>query len=903
MNVKYQKSRELFKVKNKPVKSVTPMMQQYLSIKNAHPEGLLFYRMGDFYELFFNDAVIAAAALNITLTKRGKHLGEDIAMCGVPVHSHENYLSRLIKQGHKIVVCEQKESPEEAKKRGAKSVVRREVVRTITAGTVTEETLLDQKQNNFLAAFTEINLKYALAWLDMSTGELQIQPLKDDSIAAALARVNPGELLLSDKLARNEIISGVVESFKGCLSILPDSRFDSINGRQRLEDLYQVKTLDAYGNFSRAELSAAGALIDYVELTQQGHMPRMAPPKQITEGEFLEIDAATRRNLELTQTLSGENKGSLLSLVDQTVTAAGGRLFSKQLSAPLTNVVAINHRLDMVQFFYDNHKALDELNNFLKKVPDVERALSRISLARGGPRDLLVIRDGLCLSVEIKNYFSEYKLPQGIRDLLDGVESHDELVNNFTSALEIDLPAHAREGGFIAKGFSQDLDKLRELRDESRQLIAGLEVNYINISGIQSLKIKHNNVIGFFVEVSRRNSATMPISPDGIFIHRQTMKNAVRYTTVELSELEGQISSAAEKLLAMEIKIFENLATDILSKAEEIGSVALVLAHLDVTVALASLAIEQGYRRPNIDESLDFEVCNGRHPVVERVVLNGKDFESSTGNAAKFVENDCNLSGASKLWLLTGPNMAGKSTFLRQNALIVVLAQMGSYVPAEKANLGVVDKLFSRVGAADDLARGRSTFMVEMIETAAILSQATERSFVILDEIGRGTATFDGLSIAWAVVEHLYEINMSRALFATHYHELTQLEVKLEGLSCHMMCVKEWDGNVIFLHKVAPGAADQSYGIHVGQLAGLPASVVNRAKQVLISLEGKNKIANSTLFSSEPPLFAAGTKPNSLTKPEISPVELELDSILPDELSPKAALELLYKLKDITKNS
>ena len=901
MNTKQQKSRGLAKLKEDPAKSVTPMMQQYLTIKRENPDGLLFYRMGDFYELFFKDAVIAAAALNITLTKRGKHLGEDIAMCGVPVHSHENYLSRLIKQGHKVVICEQTESPVEAKKRGAKSVVRREVVRTITAGTLTEETLLDQKQNNYLAALTEIQSKYALAWLDVSTGDLQTQPLFKNSIAAALARVSPGELLISDKLLNNGDIDNILEPWKECLSILPASKFDSANGNRRLQDLYKVKTLDAYGTFSRAELSAGGALIDYVELTQRGRLPRIAAPKQITEGAVLEIDAATRRNLELTQTLTGERKGSLLSLIDQTLTGAGGRLFLKQLSAPLTEVLSINRRLDMVQFFYDNHKALVVLKNYLIQIPDIERALSRISLARGGPRDLAVIRDGLSLSAEIQMCFQIHTLPEGIQNVLGDFGEHGDLVQLLTDALEIDLPIHIRDGGFIAKGFSQPFDDLRELRDESRHLIARLQVNYINVSGVQNLKIKHNNVIGYFVEVSLRNEKLMLASPNGIFIHRQTMKNAVRYTTVELSELEGKIASAADKLLAKELELYDRLANSVLSQAEEIALVASALARLDVTAALANLAIEQGYSRPLINEGLDFEIYNGRHPIVERAVLEENESDAAASAAVSFVANDCSLSGVGKIWLLTGPNMAGKSTFLRQNALIVVLAQMGSYVPAERVQLGVVDKLFSRVGAADDLARGRSTFMVEMVETAAILSQATKRSFVILDEIGRGTATFDGLSIAWAVVEYLYEINKSRALFATHYHELTQLETKLDGLSCHMMRVKEWDGNVIFLHEVAPGAADQSYGIHVGKLAGLPDSVVSRARQVLTSMGEGNKTTDAAFLTTDLPLFPVESDTKLKVKSEKSAVELELDKILPDELSPKEALEIIYKLKDIKK--
>ncbi len=876
---------------------ITPMMEQYLAIKLENPEGLLFYRMGDFYELFFEDAVIAARALDITLTKRGKHLGEDIPMCGVPIHSHENYLSRLIKKGYKVVVCEQTESPAEARKRGAKSVVQRKVVRTITSGTITEDSLLDSKQNNFLAALSDVQGGYGLAWLDMSTGSLQTQSLKKTSVPASLTRINPGELLISDNILLNKEFSDFLEYWKTCTTVLPRARFDSINGTQRLETLFKVNTLDAFGTFSRAELSAGGALIEYVELTQQGQLPRITPPKSISEGSIMEIDSATRRNLEITQTLSGERRGSLLSHVDQTLTGAGARLFARQISAPLTKVDVINYRLDMVEFFFINHSVLNQVKDHLKKVPDIERALSRLSLGRGGPRDLAVIREGLIASKSIGACLIGLKLPKGLQGLLNDFGSHDKLVSILSDALESDLPVYVRDGGFIAKGFSKEFDQLRELRDDRRYLISQLQVKYVQTSGVQGLKIKYNKVIGYFVEVSLSNSKHVPISPEGIFIHRQTMKNAVRYTTAELGELEGQIASAVDKALAMEVELYGSLVEEVLVQADNIALVASALAHMDVTTALAALAIDNDYSRPLIDESLKFEVSGGRHPVVEKAFLTEEDSNGVGGGANIFVKNDCSLDAKNRIWLITGPNMAGKSTFLRQNALIAVLAQMGSYVPADSVHLGLIDRLFSRVGAADDLARGRSTFMVEMVETATILSQATERSFVILDEIGRGTATFDGLSIAWAVIEYLYEINKSRALFATHYHELTQLGSTLDGITCHTVRVKEWNESVVFLHEVVCGTADRSYGIHVGQLAGLPASVVNRAKDILVVLENQKTATNDQSLTSDLPLFSDALRTNKTTDTILTALEKEVDEILPDELSPKEALELIYKLK------
>ncbi len=887
------------------IKGVTPMMAQYLAIKRDNPNCLLFYRMGDFYELFFDDAVAAAAALDITLTKRGKHLGDDIPMCGVPVHSHETYLSRLIRKGFKVAVCEQTEDPAEAKKRGAKSVVNRAVVRTITAGTLTEDTLLDANRNNYLASVAEAQGGFGLAWLDMSTGEFHLQPVYQASLAASLARLEPGETLISDRLMQRDDLADTFAPWRDSLTSLPASRFDSQNGGKRLTEIFQVATLDAYGHFSRAELSAGGALVDYVELTQQGKLPRIAPPSRLAEGEVMEIDAATRRNLELIQTLAGERRGSLLSVIDQTVTGAGGRLLASRLSAPLTDIGAINYRLDMVGYFAADQSLRATLRELLKKAPDIERALSRLTLGRGGPRDLAGIRDGLSLTSDIRDLFALDQSPRGIKDAVSDFGAHGALVLKLTEALAAELPLYARDGGFIAEGFSPSFDELKTMRDESRRLIAGLQEKYAADTKIQNLKIKHNNVLGYYIEVSAKNAESMPGGISGgisggigggtesPYIHRQTMKNAVRYSTVELGELEGKIASAADKALAVELELFDELAAEIIGQANAIALAAAALAALDVAAGYGELAADQNYCRPEMDDSRDFAIVAGRHPVVEQALVRDQ--------AGPFVANDCSLGeidgDTSQLWLLTGPNMAGKSTFLRQNALIAVLAQIGSFVPAEQARLGVVDRLFSRVGAADDLARGRSTFMVEMVETAAILAQATDRSFVILDEIGRGTATFDGLSIAWAVVEHLHEINRSRALFATHYHELTNLAAKLAGLTCHTMRVKEWKGDVVFLHEVTSGAADRSYGIHVGKLAGLPDAVVARAEDVLAALEEENQAGAVTRLADDLPLFAAGVKPKSAAPDAPTPLEAELDNVLPDELSPKEALELIYRLK------
>ena len=888
---------------------VTPMMVQYQAIKAEHPDGLLFYRMGDFYELFFDDAVKASAALDIALTKRGKYLGDDIPMCGVPVHSHETYLNRLIKKGFKVAVCEQTEDPAQAKKRGAKSVVRREVMRMVTPGTLTEDALLNARQNNFLAAVAEAGSELALAWIDMSTGVFLTQAVAVSDLDAVLARVSPGELLVADTLRQHQGLFETFIDWKDRLSPLPASRFDSANGKKRLCALYGVNTLDGYGDFSRPELAAGGALVDYLELTQKGRLPRLAAPSQLAQGQVMEIDTATRCNLELTTSLAGSQKHSLLGVIDRTLTGAGARLLGAHLAAPLTDAAAIARRLDMVQHFVAAQRLRDDLRDILKRCPDIERALSRLTLGRGGPRDLAAVQSGLVAAEEIKAVFggagsgAAPGAPGGIAAAIEGLGQHDSLIDRFNRALAEDLPMYARDGGFIASSYAPELDEFRALRDESRRLIAGLQSRYVEETSVPTLKVKHNNVLGYFIEVPARQADKIPLD-DSPFIHRQTMANAVRYSTVELSELEGRIAKAGDQALGLELNMFDDLVGEVTGRIDAIAVCAQALAALDVAQGLAALAVDGRLVRPVVDDSFDFHITGGRHPVVEAAL-------SGAGDAA-FIANDCRLSGGDAgtggdgddddgcLWLLTGPNMAGKSTFLRQNALIAVLAQMGAFVPAEAAKIGIIDRLFSRVGAADDLARGRSTFMVEMVETAAILNQAGPRALVILDEIGRGTATFDGLSIAWAVVEHLHEGNKCRALFATHYHELTALAARLPGLQCHTMRVKEWQGDVVFLHEVGPGAADCSYGIHVGALAGLPKSVVARATDVLETLEQGEQSSAMTRLAEDLPLFQAlENAAPSRTSAGPSPLEEALGEVDADALSPREALELIYRLSEL----
>ncbi|HVI90318.1 MAG TPA: DNA mismatch repair protein MutS, partial [Dongiaceae bacterium] len=652
-----------------------------------------------------------------------------------------------------------------------------------------------------------------------------------------------------------------------------------------------VATLDAFGSFSRAEVAAAGAILTYVELTQQGKMPRLSRLAQIGSGAVMEIDAATRRNLELTRNLSGERQGSLLATIDRTVTGAGARLLNDWLAAPLTDAGAIGGRQEAVQYLLQETNLRADLRDALKRAPDLERALSRLSLERGGPRDLAAIRDGLRAAAGVRDLLerSNGTVPRFLQAAVASLGHQAGLIDRLASALAEELPLLARDGGFIARNYVAELDQLRLLRDDSRQHILALEARYRNAVGVSSLKIKHNNVLGFFIEATTVQADK--VRADSGFIHRQTTANATRFTTVELSELEQKINQAADKALAIELNIFAELCGLVLAEGQAISQAAAALAEIDVVSALADLAEAEDWVRPHVDDSRDFAIAAGRHPVVEAALRRAQ--------AGSFIGNDCDLAEAQRLWLITGPNMAGKSTYLRQNALIAILAQIGSFVPAKAATIGIVDRLFSRVGAADDLARGRSTFMVEMVETAAILNLAGRRALVILDEIGRGTATFDGLSIAWACLEHLHEVNGCRALFATHYHELTSLAARLPALRPHTMKVMEWQGEVKFLHEIGPGAADRSYGIHVAKLAGLPAAAVHRAEEVLATLEKGEQASALTRLADDLPLFTAAVAQAPRQVSEASAVEAALKAINPDELTPRAALEELYRLRSI----
>ncbi|WP_315775727.1 MULTISPECIES: DNA mismatch repair protein MutS [unclassified Bradyrhizobium] len=881
---------------------LTPMMEQYLDIKAAHPGLMLFYRMGDFYELFFEDAEVASKALGIVLTKRGKHLGQDIPMCGVPVERSEDYLHRLIAQGIRVAVCEQMEDPAAARARGNKSVVKRGVVRVVTPGTLTEDNLLDARANNYLLSIVRSRGssggdRLGLAWIDISTSDFIVTECAFAELTATLARINPNEVIVSDALYSDTAFEPALRELAAVTPLTRDV-FDGATAERRLCDYFAVATMDGLAVLSRLEATAAAACVTYVERTQVGQRPPLAPPAREATGSTMAIDPATRANLELTRTLAGERRGSLLDAIDCTVTSAGSRLLAQRLAAPLTEPAQIGRRLDAVATFVADGAAREDIRSILRGAPDMTRAMARLSVGRGGPRDLAALRDGILAADQALARLSALEQPpQDVTSVMAALARPTRaLAEEFARALDEQLPLIKRDGGFVRAGYDATLDETRNLRDASRLVVASMQARYADQTGVKGLKIRHNNVLGYFVEVTAQHGDKLMSAPlNATFIHRQTLAGQVRFTTSELGEIEAKIANAGERALNLELEIFDRLCASALAIGDDLRAAAHGFAMLDVATALAKLAVDDNYVRPEVDGSLGFAIEGGRHPVVEQALKR---------DGQPFIANSCDLSPtpahkSGQLWLLTGPNMAGKSTFLRQNALIALLAQIGSFVPASRARIGIVDRLFSRVGAADDLARGRSTFMVEMVETAAILNQAGERALVILDEIGRGTATFDGLSIAWAAIEHLHESNRCRTLFATHYHELTALAAKLPRLFNATVRVKEWQGDVVFLHEVLPGSADRSYGIQVAKLAGLPPAVISRAKSVLSKLEAQDRGQSARALVDDLPLFAVPSR--AAAEPAISKEAEELiaavKALHPDEMTPREAMDALYQLR------
>lgn len=859
------------------------MMAQYMALKAQADDCLLFYRMGDFFELFFEDAKVAAGVLDIALTTRGEHDGTPIPMCGVPVHSAEGYLARLIKGGFRVAIAEQTETPDEAKARAkregkpvSKALVARDIVRFVTAGTLTEEALLEPRRANVLAAVAPLRGSVGIASVDISTGRMELEECDEGTLAAVLARLGASEVIAP----------------KGCENaqddaILRDGRdFASEAGGKRLRAIHGVAALDAFGDFSRAMLAAAGGLLAYLDHVGRGTMPLLLPPVARDGAGTLAMDAATRASLELLEAQGGGRAGSLVAAVDRCVTGAGARQLAEDLSAPLTDRAAIGERLALVAWLHDDQLLRDELRTALKSLPDVGRALGRVVAGRGSPRDLGQLRDGLGMARELRDRLTKVEdRPHLLDALLPDLAGHGALVDHFGRALVPTPPTERAKGGFIAEGYDHGLDDLRRTSGNARRAIAALEAKYRGDTGVSSLKIKHNGVLGYFIEVPARHGDALMAADSG-FTHRQTLANAVRFNSLGLHEEASRISEAGAHALAAEDSHFEELVEEAVAAREAIAGTAAALARIDVAAGQAERAAEGGWAMPEIVNAPCLAIEGGRHPVVEAAL---------SGSGERFVANDCALGEDDRLWLVGGPNMGGKSTFLRQNALIVLLAQAGCFVPASAAKIGLVDRLFSRVGASDNLARGRSTFMVEMVETAAILSQATERSFVILDEVGRGTSTYDGLALAWAVVEAVHDTIGCRCLFATHYHELALLADRCESLSLHHVRAREWKGDLVLLHEVAEGSADRSYGLAVAKLAGVPAPVVKRARAVLDKLEkGRAETGGIAAGLGDLPLFAAAAE---VVEEQCDKLREALRDLDVDALSPRDALEKLYQLK------
>jgi len=856
------------------VENSTPMMKQYLTIKAKYPDSILFYRMGDFYEMFYEDAVNASSILGITLTKRGKADNQDIPMCGVPYHASETYLKNLIVAGHKVAICEQTESPEEAKKRGHKTVVNREVVRIITPGTLTEENILAANRSNYLLSIVLNDTNLALAYADVSTGEIYSSSSEIEFLSHELYRLKPSEIICSEKLLLNQQFLRQITNFRHILTPQVGSFFELNKTKNRLMDYYKIHLADSFGDFTDQQIQSLGSLIEYMNLTQKKDAFALSFPKLHQLSRFMLIDQSTRKSLELTESSSNKLDSSLLKAIDHTKTSLGSRLFFQYLSTPLIDLQIINERLDLVEIFIRHEKLIKEIQDLLSSIRDTQRCVTKLLIGRGSPRDLLA------LAYDLQQFSSLRRLIyqnfddslSAIEDRLMHLDGFDDLIELIKHTISEKAPLQTNIGGFINKGVHQQLDDLTNLRVTADSKVALLKQEYASQTGISNLKISKNNIIGYFIEINPSQLSKIDTST---FILRQSMVNSSRFTTHELRQLEDQINSAHEQILSIETEIFHQLIENSRQYFENIMLATQAIATIDVAVGLAKLAIEGNYTRPIITEDCSFILQNARHPVIERFI---------NKNSTQFTPNDINLDDKSGIMLITGPNMAGKSTYLRQNAICAILAQMGSFVPAHYAKIGIIDRIFSRVGASDSLAEGKSTFMVEMVETASILNQATSRSFVILDEIGRGTSTYDGVSIARSVIEHIANKIKCRTLFATHYHELISLEKDYPQILNFTMAIKEWDEKIIFLHKVIKGSTDKSYGIYVAVLAGFPKAVIDRAKQIL------NEYKTLPFHSIKEDTFIHQS--SSKIANLISEIDL-------DEITPKQALDLIYQLKHI----
>lgn len=868
----------------------TRMIQQYLDVKFANLDCLLLFRMGDFYEMFFEDAVLASQVLGIALTKRGKSGEDEIAMCGVPHHALETYLNKLIEENYKVAICDQLETPEEAKKRdGYKAVVKRDVTRIITSGTITEESLIAANQPNYLASLVLLKNNASICYVDLSTSEIAVIDVPQNEILNELSRLKPKEILLSENLRGEQLASQIQKQLNLRISYQVDSFFATKKCQKIILDFYKIKDIKAIGEISLLQISSVGAVLEYLSLTQKQNIPLLPLPRIVNYHNFMIIDSATRRNLEITNNQLGGVKGSVLGCLDHLVTKSGSRLLYHFLSAPLIDIEQINYRLNVTEFFYKNINLVENIKKLLKKTSDLERNLTRITMNRSSGRDLLSIKYTLDAALQIKGELVSchgLNLPDYIDNLLRPLSGDNELYCLIEQAIRDDAPNNINEGGVIKHEYHPKLHELYNLINNGKQYVEKLKDQYRGETGIDNLKISHNNVLGLFIEVTPRHAEKML---DNKFIHRQTTANAIRYTTTELQKLESDMVNSRSLAISLELELYHKICKEIIDRAALLRLLASSLSKIDLFCNFAYIAHEHNYVRPILSNDLSFEIIGGRHPVVERSL--SKDQKS-------FVQNNCTLSQSDRIWLITGPNMSGKSTFLRQNAIIAILGQIGCFVPATLAKIGIVDKIFSRIGAGDDLQAGQSTFMVEMLETSAILAQSTKNSLVILDEVGRGTSTYDGVSIAWAVLEHIHDTLQCRCLFATHYHELTTMSNFLPALKNYTVSIEEFGREILFLHNIIEGAADKSYGIHVAHLAGLPKSVIMRANDILLKLEKTSNSKGKNILSNESNNLSLFSLPvESKKEQKFNLLEQELTNIDPDAISPKEALEIIYKLK------
>lgn len=851
------------KNKNAEASAHTPMMQQYLRIKADHPNTLLFYRMGDFYELFYDDAKKASKILDITLTARGQSAGNPIPMCGIPYHAADNYLSRLIKRGESVAICEQTSKPGETK-----GPVNREVMRIVTPGTVTEEALLDERKDNLLLCVHQNKDTYGLATLNITSGRFNVSEVKHKAqLYAELERLQPVEILLSeDNLLHDEFKTSLSNTIS--LRQQPPWWFDFDSATRILNTQFGTRDLSGFGcdDFETA-IMAAGCLMQYTQDTQRAALPHISGLHVENTDDVIVLDAASRRNLEIELNISGGTENTLASVIDRTTTSMGSRCLRRWLHSPLRNHELLTQRHQAIGELLNNQLTSD-IQFYLNSIGDIERIMSRLALLSVRPRDLETLKNSLAVLPELQNLLQQCHAPL-TQQLSSSITTHPELVNLLSSAICENPPVLIRDGGFIAAGYDKELDELRALSKNANAFLEELEVRERETTGIKTLKVSYNRVHGYYIEISRLQSDNVPVH----YTRKQTLKTTERFITEELKQYEDKVLSAKERSLALEKSIYDDLLTELQTHLQPLKTCAHGIAELDSICCLSERAQSLDYNCPELTDKSGINIKQGRHAVVERVCDH------------QFVPNNTLLSDTKRMSIITGPNMGGKSTYMRQTALIVLLAYIGSYVPAESAVIGPIDRIYTRIGASDDLASGRSTFMVEMTEAANILNNATENSLVLMDEIGRGTSTFDGLSLAWACAHHLSTINKSYTLFATHYFEITALPDEIRGINNIHISAVEHGEKIVFLHSVKPGPANQSYGLQVAQLAGVPNQVIKLAKKKLTELE--NQSVNSKSDSGQFEMFS--DRPH--------PVIDKLQELDIDELTPKAALELLYQLK------